>query len=70
VDSQVAGQVLAALRLDVIDLHETQLLDPLDLQALCLSRRESGQVEAPLELRCLDRVDEADRIREDAPVTS
>ena len=67
-DPQVAGQVLAALGLDVIDLHVTEFLDPVDLQALGLACRESGKVKAPLELRSLDRVDEADRIGEDAPV--
>ena len=66
--AQVAGKVLAALGLDVVDLHVPELFDPVDLKTLSFACGEAWLAEAMLQLLRLYRVDEADGVGEEAPV--
>ncbi len=67
--AEIAGEVFAALGLDVVDLHGPPALDPGDLQPLGRARRKTGLLQADLEFAGLDRVDEPDRVGEQPAVS-
>ena len=67
---RAAGQVLAALGLDVEDLHSAKALDARDLQALGIAGCLTAQIEAALQLDRFGRVDEPDLIGKDTAIAS
>jgi hypothetical protein len=68
VHSEARAQVLAALGLDVIDVHLADVLDGRDLETLRLTRRQTGKLKGLRELVGLARINEADVVGEAVPV--
>ena len=66
--AEVGAQVLAALGLDVVDVHLTRSARSGRSQALHASRPVTGDFEAGVELRRLDGIDKADLVSEPPPV--
>ena len=68
-DPQVGTEVLAALGLDVVDVHLLELFDALDLESLRRLVAVALELQARLELVGLRRIDEADLVGECRPIT-
>src|SRR5207248_7115045 len=69
VHAQVPAEILAGFGLDVVDRQLAAALDARDLEPLPVQRGTAGLLEGSLQLRDLDRIEEADLVGEDPAVT-